>query len=252
MSAHSKRLRYAPDAVLTDLDNTLYEYASAHERALAECLQKIEHNFRIPKEEVRRAFDLSRLATHNDLRETAASHSRLLYFCRLLEMYGLGTQFTFALELEQTYWRNFLVSAQLFPDVLEFLNDLRIRKIPVVVVTNLTHQIQLRKLSYFGLGELVTAIVTSEEVGVDKPHPRIFERAMQKIGSERSRIWMIGDDPIADLRGAKATLSATTFLRVPRFSRQKILDNIDVDAAYSTFAELRSYLAATEPGYEDH
>ena len=39
----------------------------------------------------------------------------------------------------------------------------------------LTSQIQLRKLSYFWLEDIFDAVVTSEEVGYDKPDIRIFQ-----------------------------------------------------------------------------
>jgi putative hydrolase of the HAD superfamily len=47
--------------------------------------------------------------------------------------------------------------------------------------------------------------VISEEVGVSKPNPRIFQLAAQRVGMPLNGGWIIGDSPEADIGGA-ATL----------------------------------------------
>ena len=68
---------------------------------------------------------------------------------------------------------------KLFDDVLEFLDDLRLLGIPMVIVTDLTAQIQFRKIVYFGLDRYFDFVVTSEEAGQDKPNAAPFELAMK-------------------------------------------------------------------------
>ena len=69
---------------------------------------------------------------------------------RMLEIMGLGSQVLVALDLEQTYWRTFLNSAVLFDGVRELLDEIRLYGIPTAIVTDLTAQIQFRKIIYFG------------------------------------------------------------------------------------------------------
>src|SRR3989344_7238140 len=173
-----------PEAVLLDTDNTLYPYHPAHRAARAAVKAKARQLFNLGEPEFERAFSLARGEVKARLAGTASSHSRLLYFQQMLEIIGLGSQVLLALDLEQTYWRTFLSNARLFNGVKEFLDDLRIAGIPTAVVTDLTAQIQFRKIIYFGLDLYFDYIVTSEEAGFDKPHQAPFEIAAQKMQSK--------------------------------------------------------------------
>ena len=53
-----------------------------------------------------------------------------------------------------------------------------------------------------GLAGWFDAVVTSARVGFEKPHPRLFAAA--RAVSPDPRIWMIGDNPIADVAGARS------------------------------------------------
>ena len=46
-------------------------------------------------------------------------------------------------------------------------------------------------------------IITSEELEVYKPHPRIFNETLQKMGIAREKTAFVGDSIISDISGAK-------------------------------------------------
>jgi putative hydrolase of the HAD superfamily len=70
-----------------------------------------------------------------------------------------------------------------------------------VIVSN--HVPELASLvDGLGLARWFDAVVTSAEVGYEKPHPRLFEAA--RAVTPRGSIWMIGDNPIADFAGARS------------------------------------------------
>lgn len=54
-----------------------------------------------------------------------------------------------------------------------------------------------------GLDGYFTAVVNSSLVGWEKPHRRIFEVALERAGRPE-RVWMVGDNPVADVAGARA------------------------------------------------
>ena len=175
------------------------------------------------------------------LGDTASSHSRLLYLQRMMEIMGLGSQILLALDFEQTYWRTFLVNATLFDDVKELLDDLRLLGIPTAIVTDLTAQIQFRKVVYFGLEHHFNFVVTSEEAGFDKPHKAPFLLAMEKMQPKGSCIWMIGDNPINDMRGSREKINATTLQKL--HNGVLIGDGINTpDASFTEFKEVRDLL----------
>ena len=60
-----------------------------------------------------------------------------------------------------------------------------------------------RIVNQLNLGEHVHAIFTSAVVGWEKPNPKIFQHAAQAMG-QPARMWMVGDNPVADIQGAEA------------------------------------------------
>lgn len=90
---------------------------------------------------------------------------------------------------------------RVFDDVEPVLSLLRERGWRHVIVSN--HVPELASLvEDLGLADWFDAVVTSAQVGFEKPHPRLFEAA--RAASPDPRIWMIGDNPIADVAGARS------------------------------------------------
>ena len=236
------RFTRLPDAFLFDTDNTLYPYDPAHAAAQQAVREKVATTFSISHEDFDKAFKEARTEVKTRLKNTASSHSRLLYLQRMLEIMGLGSQVLLALDFEQTYWRTFLSNAVLFEGVKELLDDIRLLGIPTAIVTDLTAQIQFRKVVYFGLDHYFDYIVTSEEAGFDKPHEAPFQIALEKMRPKGDCIWMIGDNPVNDIRGGREKINAVVL--------QKIHAGVEVgtgistaDAVFNDFDELRKILA---------
>ncbi len=232
-----------PHGVLFDTDNTLYPYETAHLAGMQAVRSKTEKLFGLEASRFDAAFNSSRKAIKDRLKATASSHSRLLYFQQMLESIGLGSQVLLALDLEQTYWRTFLSKACLFDGVKEFFDDLRIANIPIAIVTDLTAQIQFRKIVYFGLDHYVDHIVTSEEAGFDKPHPAPFELARDKMKVRGSYIWMIGDNAITDIEGARNAIQAVTVQKLHAGVKPGIGHGL-ADATITDFESLRAFFAS--------
>jgi HAD superfamily hydrolase (TIGR01549 family) len=236
------RFNKLPDAILFDTDNTLYPYEPPHAAAQAAVRAKVVSTFQIKPKDFDKAFDEARKQVKMRLKHTASSHSRLLYLQRMLEIMGLGSQVLWALDFEQTYWRTFLSNAILFDGVKELLDDVRRLGIPTAIVTDLTAQIQFRKVVYFGLDHYIDYIITSEEAGYDKPHKAPFEIALEKMRPKGDCIWMIGDNPVNDIRGAREQMNAVTI--------QKVHEGVEIgknenqaDCIITNFHPLRKLIA---------
>lgn len=232
-----------PRCVLLDLDDTLYEYAPAHAAGMAAVQAYVTGELAVAQADFDGAYAVSREELKRRLGRTASSHSRLLYFQRTIERLGLASQPAVALQMEQTYWSAFLGAAELFDNVKDFLDDLRIAGIPAAIVTDLTAQIQHRKLIFFGLHRLVEWVTTSEEVRHDKPSPAIFELALAKMGGVEGVIWMVGDNPHCDVKGARDAIGAKTLQKL--HGDKSVSDAADEkpDATFRDFDSLRKLLA---------
>lgn len=230
-----------PKAVLLDLDDTLYSYEDAHTTALRSVKEKIRGSLSISFDDFDSAYLQSRGDVKRRLAGTAAAHSRILYFQRMLELFGLKSQPLLALDLEQTYWRSFLDGSTVFDGVVEFLDQLRLLGIPTAIVTDQTAQIQLRKLVFFGLDKLIDFVVTSEEAGADKPGAALFQIALEKLEVRDGPVWMVGDSAERDLRGSRVAIGAVTIQKLHKGGRFGTRHE-GLDASIREFTELNRFL----------
>lgn len=89
-----------------------------------------------------------------------------------------------------------------FPDAVAVLDELTAAGWAHVIVSN--HVPELEQLiAALGLSRHFTAVVNSAIVGWEKPNRRIFEAALDRAGHPQ-RVWMVGDNPVADIAGASA------------------------------------------------
>jgi putative hydrolase of the HAD superfamily len=103
---------------------------------------------------------------------------------------------------------------QLYPDVLETISALRTR-FRLGLISNFDGRLR-PVLTHLGLGEAFDPLIISSEVGVEKPHAWIFQRALEEASIAPHEALHVGDDPLADWEGA-----ATAGLHVFRLDRPK-------------------------------
>lgn len=77
-------------------------------------------------------------------------------------------------------------------------------KYPLTIISNGFKEVQYYKFEHSGLAKYLTHTLISEEVGINKPQPGIFEIALQRNGITADQAIMIGDSYTSDIAGAKA------------------------------------------------
>lgn len=85
---------------------------------------------------------------------------------------------------------------------MSMLEDIKAAGIPMAVVTNGPTEMQWSKVRNTGVADLVDAVVVSEEFGVNKPGPEIFNHALSLIGANPWETLFVGDNTVADIGGA--------------------------------------------------
>jgi HAD superfamily hydrolase (TIGR01509 family) len=71
-------------------------------------------------------------------------------------------------------------------------------------------------LAKLGIAECFQAVIVSGEVGWSKPHPEIFNIALGAMDADPARTVFVGDNPVADMQGAKAAGMWTAWYSVGR------------------------------------
>lgn len=197
-------------AILLDLDNTLYDYATAHKPALDVSVKWLSEQYGESDDTVLGAYKTARSQINKELHGQAASHSRLLYFQRIAEILGQKPCST-VLQAESLYWDTFLNHMQFRDGAIDFLDA--VSGFKIAIVTDLTAQIQFRKLIKLGIDKRFQAIVTSEESGAEKPDRRIFDLALRKLGVSSGESCVIGDNWDKDVIGGVAAGMRSYWMR---------------------------------------
>jgi HAD superfamily hydrolase (TIGR01509 family) len=84
-----------------------------------------------------------------------------------------------------------------YPDTAPTLRALRERGVKIGIVSNVPRDLSDVFASH-GLGGLVDAFVHSFQVGAEKPDPRIFLAACERLGTRPEATLMVGDHAVAD------------------------------------------------------
>ncbi len=94
-------------------------------------------------------------------------------------------------------------------DILSYLKP----KYKMHIITNGFEEVQHKKMKNSDLLPFFDKIITSEEVGVKKPNPIIFNYALEKSEALPEESIMIGDNFEADILGAKNVGMYTIFCK---------------------------------------
>ncbi len=91
-------------------------------------------------------------------------------------------------------------------DTIETLAALDARGLALGCVTNtlLLERGIVDLLERNGIAAFFGSIVVSSAMGYRKPHASLFQKALEDLGVEPGHALFVGDDPVADIGGAKA------------------------------------------------
>jgi putative hydrolase of the HAD superfamily len=115
------------------------------------------------------------------------------------------------------------------------------RRYPLGIISNGFAGAQQGKLDSAGIASYFTHVIFSEHVGVHKPHPRIFEAAVQMAGVQPQEALFVGDNYLNDIVGASAAGFRTIWFN-PAGSTIPTEPAAQPDAIVGSIAELTQVL----------
>jgi HAD superfamily hydrolase (TIGR01549 family) len=98
-----------------------------------------------------------------------------------------------------------------YPETHEVLESLRARGYRLGVISNFTDDLPW-VLERLALNRYFMTVVYSQQAGVDKPDPRIFQVALERAGCAAHEAVHVGDSYEADVLGARAAGLTPIFL----------------------------------------
>ncbi|MCH1432393.1 MAG: HAD-IA family hydrolase, partial [Flavobacteriaceae bacterium] len=103
--------------------------------------------------------------------------------------------------LADAYIQNLPEYNHLFPGAIEVLDKLK-ERYSLHIITNGFREVQRIKMRNSGLTPYFITVTDSESVGVKKPNPLIFKKALADANCDANSSVMIGDSHEADILGA--------------------------------------------------
>jgi putative hydrolase of the HAD superfamily len=204
-------------AILFDVDDTLFSTthfaALARQRAVE---AMVRQGLRLPVSEVKRELNevisefTSNYGMHFDkllLRLPPASYAGVNR--ALIIAAGIMAYHATKAEL------------QAFPDVLPFLR--RVHEQGDVLLGVITHGLEIKQAEKLLLLKVIpylnpAAIFISDQVGISKPNPKLYQRACAAIGLSPAEVMYVGDNPLHDVDPVNAVgMIPVRLLRDNRF-----------------------------------
>lgn len=125
-----------------------------------------------------------------------------------------------------------------FPDAHDVLEALRRRGFRLGLITNSFTPMWMRdiELEAYGLLEYFPVRITSGDTGYMKPHPAIFQRALDLLGVSPYEAAYVGDRPANDIVGANEIGMFSIFMSPPHLERE--LGDVVPDVTIGSLSEL--------------
>ncbi|MCG8373433.1 MAG: HAD-IA family hydrolase [Balneolales bacterium] len=192
-----------PEFVYFDLDDTLLDHKKAEQNGLADVHQHFVDFEEIPLAKLIDTYHHINKGLWEEYGRGEIDR-HILHRRRFEETFielGINPDlYVEAGKVYMNYYRNHWEWVKGARQVYENIAD----KFPVGIITNGFAETQWMKINQFGFKETTRQIVISEEVGVMKPHPKIFDYATKLADVKREKILYVGDSYTSDVQGGKA------------------------------------------------
>jgi putative hydrolase of the HAD superfamily len=187
-------------AVIFDIDDTLYSYKQANERAMERMKLFVMMELGIPMKEFEQDCHRLMQEQRQICGNNAGCHSRAIRFQRMMEERGLPLRY--GAQLNDLYWEIMMDEMTPAEGAAQLLDGLRERGIRLGVGSDMTADWQIKKLDKLKLLDKLDFIVTSEEAGVEKPELKLFQLCAKKAGCAMEECLFVGDNLKKDVLGA--------------------------------------------------
>lgn len=192
-------------AVLFDLDDTLFDHAHCARAALGMVRSSHPCFSTVAFDALQQSHSSILDELHGDVAigRVPLDAARIERFRRLYRFAGHEADDALAAATATAYREAYLDARRPVDGAIELLEALR-QRVRIGVVTNNLLAEQREKLRHCGLDRFVDDLIASEEVGVSKPDPRIYQLALERLRCTAKEAVMVGDSWANDIEGARA------------------------------------------------
>lgn len=138
-----------------------------------------------------------------------------------LEQVGLGDEADLRARLLDLYWH---LSA--FEDAGQMLRELKSKGVPCAILSNGSPDMLAAAVAHAGLGDLLEAVLSVEQVGVFKPDGRVYDLVGNRFGCDREGVLFVSSNGW-DVAGAAGYGFATVWVNRAGLPMDRLADRPD-------------------------
>ena len=211
------------DAVLFDLDNTLFDVKQYMTGAFADVAAHLEAEYGVNGEQV-----------HADLMKVWRTNTSM--YPHLFD--DIVAECSIDADIEQivAIFNDHEPALEPYEGVHEVINDLRQTGHTLGIITDGTADRQRRKLEALGLRQMFEIVVLTAELDEQKPSQLPYDEAARRLNRPGDRCIYVGDNPEVDFAGAKKAEMGT--IRVCQGEFRNLPSGPDVDMSIDDISEL--------------
>ncbi len=192
-------------ALLFDLDNTLVDFMRMKQEAVdAAVLAMVDAGLDVPPAEAKRRiwaiYEQEGIEFQQVFDHFLQNHSGTINY----KMLAAGII---------AYRRAREAAMTLYPHVRSTLVELLRRGYRLAIISDAPARQAWMRLCALEIHHFFEAVITFEDTGLRKPHPRPFQKVLEDLQVTPDQALMIGDWPERDMAGAKAVGLRTIFAR---------------------------------------
>jgi putative hydrolase of the HAD superfamily len=233
-------LRFLPDFIYFDLDDTLLDHRSAERKAQLEVWQTYRELQTVSAERWVEMYATNNKHLWEQYGQGHISKETLQKQRFVVPMKALGIDPARAVHIGDFYLETYEKYWSWNPGAKEALN-LIAKHFPCGILTNGFEKAQERKFHRFGLDDGRFELIISERTGFTKPQPGIFDFAAKRADCEPGQLFYVGDNYISDIEGASRAGWKTGWYNPVGSNRSENVATI----TFIDFKELITYLELT-------
>lgn len=200
-------------AVIFDLDNTLCNSTRVIEDILKSIFTK--HLKHFPSKSVDELISLNIKTFENLISDphVPLSAAIIRVWIEVFEQLQIKPPLKIILLLIEYVRYEATKKVRLINGTLELMDYLKSKDIKIGILTNGSFIDQANKLVKLRLDGFIDYLVTSDMCACDKPDPKIFKYLLNKLNVLPNQALMIGNDIVADIKGANDLGIRTIYLK---------------------------------------
>jgi len=192
--------------IFFDLDNTLWDHRKNAYLTIRELFsqQKISEKYSIDFELFHDSYHEINEKLWEQIRdgEIDKEYLRKYRFYNTFLRFGVDDQ-VLSDYFEHHFLDEILKYNELVPGAADLLDYLEGKAYKMHIISNGFQEVTERKCILSGIADYFETITSADSVGVRKPRPEIFQHSLDLARAEKSESILIGDDWIADVKGAQ-------------------------------------------------